>query len=44
MVASSEAMVEVLVMKVTIIFRSVWNGIMGVIPKKIPMAVPLARY
>ena len=39
-----EAIVEVLVIKVTIKFKRVWKGIMGSTPRKVPMAVPLARY
>jgi hypothetical protein len=43
MVASIAAMVEVLVINVTSRTSIVWSGIIGVIPRNMPMAVPLAR-
>ncbi len=36
-------MVDVLVRNVMTKLMAVWKGIMGVIPKNVPMAVPQAR-
>jgi len=41
-VARNPAIVDVLVIKVTARTLTVWKGIVGVIPRKVPMAVPQA--
>ena len=40
-VASKPAMVDVLVTKVKTRTLMVWKGVIGVIPRKVPVAVPM---